>query len=686
MDDAAVVGLAGEIEPQPGARVRGDTLTIDGRVSSPVGVDAVTVNGAAADVARPGASETPFDHEIALPDGNGKLEMEIAATGGLGNTDQLELSVHYDTRAPALSVDGSLAPAPEVSSVQAHPYRLRGIVTDADLGGVSVAGETVGVEPTGDGDRYRFDAGVELPVDEPRTVTVAAWDRAGHRVERRFRLERSSDVELEIVSPGPGAEVNASDGTGEVDVTVRGTGLDAGDTLHAAIDDGEARRLERAGRTGNATLTAALDGGSHRLVATARDDAGEVIGRRSTAFEVVEPSEVALSLAERSPARRATGVEPDTAIELTFNRAIEAGKLDVTVRETIHGTTYADGGSGAGISGGGAVAMRERHRDREAVAVGASVFPGERVASYALERALTYGADIDVAVRYDGERLARWRFGVREPPTLVQGSVATQFATPAADVVVALPGLDRRTRTNSDGVFTFGFGEPAERDLPAGRHRLVINPGQVVAELATLERWIAIEGQRLNSVAAVTLPALNTDTPYRPIASGEREVRLAEGDLKLDLSSAQLAFPDDRRAGAVHAQFLEAAALPYPRPSARPAWLYALHPAGITVAGEVGVSIAMPERQGGRAYAPPDGDKAVLVGLDDEALALRPVGVGRVDDGRIVAAQPIELDRLDYLGYARVPHDQQSLLTDYLDGERSLDDLRSALARAGAGS
>ena len=68
------------------------------------------------------------------------------------------------------------------------------------------------------------------------------------------------------------------------------------------------------------------------------------------------------------------------------------------------------------------------------------------------------------------------------------------------------------------------------------------------------------------------------------------------------------------------------------------------------------------------------GERAVLVGLDPDALQLVPVGVGRIDTDKaqVISEGQVALKRLDYIGYAYVENDAQPVLERYANGEISL--------------
>jgi hypothetical protein len=158
-------------------------------------------------------------------------------------------------------------------------------------------------------------------------------------------------------------------------------------------------------------------------------------------------------------------------------------------------------------------------------------------------------------------------------------------------------------------------------------------------------------------------------------------VVLAGGEVVLDLSEATLIFPDSRRSGAVHVQFNTASQIAYEStPHAIPNWMYGFQPGGITVSGTVGVDLALPTLFDSTDYVSPENPYVLMTGVDDASNLVAPVGVGRVEDGRVRSVGVLELTRLDYVGIAFVESELQALLQSFAEGELSLHQLLAELA------
>jgi hypothetical protein len=261
---------------------------------------------------------------------------------------------------------------------------------------------------------------------------------------------------------------------------------------------------------------------------------------------------------------------------------------------------------------------------------------------------------------------------------LIQGFVADQFDAPISGIQVELSDLGKKAVTNSDGSFDFGFGEPAEQAVPGGRHNLLVNPGLKNRAFGSAERWISVEEGNLNSAGVTPIPILDPNQPFRRVVSGDSQVMLAGGALILDLSNATVFFPDGNSQGDVQAQAIIAQQFAYPivNPFA-PQWAYALQPAGVEVSGAAGLSFAIPQLNGSYDYVQSLPSLVFLVGLDPVSLQLLPVGVGRIDTSsmRVVSQGPVNLKRLDYLGYAPAHANTQDILQSYVNHEISLQQM-----------
>jgi hypothetical protein len=183
-------------------------------------------------------------------------------------------------------------------------------------------------------------------------------------------------------------------------------------------------------------------------------------------------------------------------------------------------------------------------------------------------------------------------------------------------------------------------------------------------------------------VSHQALPPLIEAIPFRRLQSGQNPVILAAGDLTLDLSGAQLRFPDGRNAGNAHVQLLPRELIPFrAQPSVSPHWLYSVQPADIAVSGTLKATLAMPALYGSYDYLPEDGTYVLMVGFDSEAKQLTPIGVGQVERAlrRVVTRGALRPSSLGYIGYALKGDSAQAAMSRYANGEIGFEQLIIAL-------
>jgi len=251
-------------------------------------------------------------------------------------------------------------------------------------------------------------------------------------------------------------------------------------------------------------------------------------------------------------------------------------------------------------------------------------------------------------------------------------------------IEVKIPELRKTAITDSNGSYGFGFGESADQTIPSGRHLAVINPDLVNSKFGSVQLWINVEAGGFNEMGVNMIPILNPEEPFRRIKSHQSKPALLAGEeLTLELVNTQLTFPNGRSDGDVHVQFMQLNQLGYICfPSAIPHWAFAVHPINIAVSNDITITYKIPELYGTMDYIEKIGERVLLVGLDDNALQIVPVGVGKVDRINIqVVSEKIELNRLDYLGYAMVPSDAQVILDKYVKGEIVLREMIGEIER-----
>ena len=160
---------------------------------------------------------------------------------------------------------------------------------------------------------------------------------------------------------------------------------------------------------------------------------------------------------------------------------------------------------------------------------------------------------------------------------------------------------------------------------------------------------------------------------------------LARGDLELDLSNAQLTFPDTQDVGGIHAQLMDRERIAYSQRLKTPVdFGFALEPSGIGVAGEVQVQAKLPRFQGTFDYVDNMAPCALMLGVDPASLVLAPVGVFEIDKAEklIRTVGAVHLRRLDYIAFGRTTEVGQLLCDQYTRDEINIQELISGLEAA----
>jgi hypothetical protein len=660
-----------------------DTFTVSGVVRSDSPLVSITVNGDALTFDSIGkvasfSSERSFAAAGALV-----VPIVVEAVAENGGRVTARYTMHKDDQPPVLVVD-RLQEMPATNSMLATPYPLEGTVSDPNLSGLVVNQQSIGALPGANPEEWAFDVAVPLTRGAPLFLSVQAWDLASNVTSRVYQLSYDASVDLEIVEPKSGAVIYAQNVTSQsVEVRVSAPGLSESDAVVARLDGGADVVLSRSGAVASGALTVAVDGASHNIAVEARAKDGAVLASGMVSVKVADAESVPLSVSRFEPENQAKGAEPVTSLALYFNRPIDPAKLVLDVRQTVHGKRY-EIPEAADLTRQSDLKLVDVNKDREPVIGGVSVLPGHTMVAFYAQNGFEYGATVLVTATYDGKDVGRATFEVRPLPTLVQGFLLDENMRPLIDVEVLVPDLGLFAKTDVEGGYQFGFAEPVENTIPPGNYRMVINPGQRAPRYMTVERWLSVEGERFNQAGMVRLPYLNPQEPYRFVASGEPKVLLAKGMLELDLGSATLRFEDGAQSGELSARAVMPVTVPFnAAPGATPTLSFLLSPAGVSVDGEVGVTIRLPAVDKTFEYLENMPDWMVLIGLDDALLELVPVGVVKLDrvNGVLESQGEVRLERMDFVGVAAARPEQYETLAQYARGAVDLITLRSSLAQ-----
>jgi len=673
------------LSPVNGSLLPAEGFMLTGQVFAEAGLERISVNGRAVALREIGQQVLDLREALNVPAGRTSFSVELLARDRNGQETRQNLVWQLDKDAPQIILDQPLVELPAENRVSEQPFPVSGTLRESNPASFQVNGNDVPLQPGSQPGEFRFATRVSLPLGQATTLTLEVRDQAGNRLTREYGVELSAQAGIAWVLPTESTELLNLGQPIDLQVAARVEDLSgllvpraillssSGDTLSDALLVGDTSLK-------SSTLQVPAVSGEYRLLAVMQDASQRVVAQSSRSIRVVSPEQVPVALERMAPADGERGVEPNDFIGLYFNQAIELAQLQVRVFETAHGKTYVDldelGTDEINAKGHQLVDV---NRDFRPVAGRLSELPGSQVVAFYPEADLAYGAEITVEVVYSGEELDRMRYYTRALPTLVTGTVTDQLGQPAVNVEVRIEELARSVRTNRDGGFSFGFGDSAEKNIAGGRYQLQLNPGLTNKTYGGGSRAITLQQGVLNEIGYLQLPQLSSELPYVPLRGGE-PFSLLQGELKLDLSRATLQFPDGRQQGDVHVQMLPFTELPFPvDPMAMPFWMYSIQPGGIRIEGEIDVDLAALPLGDSFDYLPENGGHVVMVGVDQSAGRIVPVGVGVIDNFRIRNVGRLVLDNLDMIGFALVGMEAQPALQAYAAGDLSLRQLQAEL-------
>ncbi|MDC0712256.1 Ig-like domain-containing protein [Stigmatella sp. ncwal1] len=575
-----------------------------------------------------------FSASLALPEGSSMLL--VRAVDALGRTAEVRRQVRVDQTPPFLEVT---RPEQPVTVVTESPYLVEGLAGDAYLGGVTV-NDAPALVLAG-----RFSASVPLVLGN-NAIVVTAVDLAGNRSQetRTLRVE-GMPPKLRVLEPAEGSEAR----TPVVRVTM---------SVEASAPLAEVRigtGLATQAGTGQYTAQVPLALGENVIPLMARDTLG-MTGTASVRVRYRDVRTEPLTVTGVDPPDQAEGVEPDTLVNVAFNKPVKPA----SVQE--HFTVNAGG---------------------QPLPGGWSVAPGGQTVSFIARDALPESASLQVSVvgvePVDGpgmEQEFHSVFTVRRPLTRLRGHVANEYREPLPGVRVEVEGQGLSTHTGSDGSWAL-FGA---------------TPGQVVLRYEggasstgnaypTVRRSFAVEAERDNLETPLRLVPVDAASAESVDAAGPVHLTFGgrHGALALDIPAGGLIFADGSTRGVVTATELPAIDRPVPSDGpVGPARLWQLHPAGTHVMAPV--EMRLPNRD----KAPP-GHQALLFTYDPSKHQMHAVGVATVgvDGTQFVSDEPVQAGSLEFFGYLPLPEETSAALAHASSPPSTLPGPLSSSSRQG---
>ena len=295
-----------------------DRVYVLGRVAGGTLPLAVTVDGLPAAV-----TGRQFSSALALPEGSTVLH--VRAVDALGRVAETRRQVRVDQTPPFLEVTRPELPETAVSE---SPYLVEGLAGDAYLGGVTVNGSPVLVLAG------RFSASVPL-VAGANTVVVEAVDLAGNRASATRTLTVDGvPPRLTVLEPAEGSEAL----TPVVRVTMR---VESSAPL-AEVRIGTGLATEAG--SGQYTAQVPLALGENVIPLLARDTLGLSVSA-SVRVRYRDPSTEPLVVTGVDPSDQARDLEPDTLVNVAFNKPVQPGSARAGFTVSVDGAPLPGGWS-----------------------------------------------------------------------------------------------------------------------------------------------------------------------------------------------------------------------------------------------------------------------------------------------------------------------------------------------------
>ena len=145
---------------------------------------------------------------------------------------------------------------------------------------------------------------------------------------------------MEVLAPAEGATVTTRGAAVNVQVAARLTGVAEAGGARNSLNGTNPQPMAVTGSLISGEINLPATAGEQTLRVDVLDDSRRVMASASRRVSVVDANSVELALLKIEPAGNQTLVEPNTSVELHFNKAIDPSQLQVVVRETLRGQTY----------------------------------------------------------------------------------------------------------------------------------------------------------------------------------------------------------------------------------------------------------------------------------------------------------------------------------------------------------
>ncbi len=641
---------------------------------------------------------TQLQSDIAVslyPDVSGRYIFSYAAThsdgpwtliarNDAGETQQ-QLEYSIDASAPQIQLATPLATAPTLNEILQVPFNISGLVIDDQAVSFSINGEVVNLLPTQVSNQYSFDLDINLAQNETKSFELSATDFAGNNTTQTYIVMNKASSSVDIIAPAKDKQFLIEEQDFALQLVAQLVNAPINPGIKIQIDNQAVQDIVAINGLINTSIPLSnaviASGPEHTLKVMLYNAAGQLQSESSVDFAIKQLADVPLTITSTQPQSLEKNVETNSFIAFYFNKAVEKSRIQVSVTETAYGKSYVDNTEpGASLLEPKGAKLQQVNKVNAPVAGSLASLPGDHSYAFYPEQGFTYGANIKVEISVDGIELKRFSYDVRALPTLIDANVKDSFGNSVNNIKVSLTELNRHDYTNSDGTFAFGYLEGGEQNIPAGSYTVEINPNRDNPLYGNTIRHINVAAGRRNQLGIITLPVVNKQVPFTQVKSGQGNTLLANGDLKINFASANLTTPTGQDKANMQFSLLETSLTGMGISPNTPAlWVFAGQPQGVAVTGDTPLEIKAASFYGSYQYLPADGDYLVLVGRDENNDMLDAVGVAKRQGTWVRSTGEVQLNNLDYIGFARVHPDKQAVLQQYAQGEIGLVQLKALL-------
>ncbi|MGS2717278.1 hypothetical protein ACVBE9_03835, partial [Eionea flava] len=681
------------VSPSDGAVLSGESLRVSAQIQSEAGGLTVVFNGQTLVSPADGLMSYTLNEIVPVAPNTESLTIQIDVSDALQKTTTASATYIIDQQAPIIMLDNALPLAPEVATITQSPYVISGTIIERHLSNVAINDQSITLTPGDQADHYRFAASLPIPlgVDEPTPISLSAFDNSGNKHIAYYLLKNNATVTLLPLLPATNAELISYGGEDiQLGVVAKLTGATGDETIKAYSEftENNTRKTTQAitlstnESLASGELTLSANYAEQIIVYEWYSASDQRLIQKKRPITITNLSAEPLVVNRIEPENNARYIEPNTPIEVYFNRAIDTSLLTIRVRETLHGKTYINEDPlGSDFINSKGFTLAEVNRDLDTMSGEITPVPGNTAIAFTPSRHFGFHADIYVDVEYAGETLSRSRFTVRELPTFISGSVVDQFRQPLANISVELPELGRKTTTDTEGNYAFGYQESGEDIISGGSYSLTLNNGFSNPRFGVINTTINVQRNYANTIKKQVLQELNTANPFEHIISGQRN-ELLNSDFILDLSQGLALFANGRNSGDIHAQFLSLNHISAPVwPTLAPLWMYGVQPAGVAIEGDVAIELVIPQQSTGIDYINESiYPYVVLLGYNSEQKVIEPVGVAQVSGGKVTSVGATHFTALDFIGYSQTSLNKIDTLEQYALGDITYEQLKIMLS------